>query len=76
MNHPRNVVFPPRGTRMASSDVGILACSDESHLLWLVEFGLKTFLIDYVCLGTENLKTVSGENSLGMWHAFRKYYCQ
>lgn len=76
MNHPRNVFFPPRGTRMPFSDVDIFICSDESHLLWLVEFGHKPFLIDHVCLGTENLKAVSGENSSGMWHAFRKYYCQ
>lgn len=75
MNHPRNF-FPPRGTRMASSDVDIFICSDESHLLRLVEFGHKPFVIDCVCLGTENLRTVSGEKSSGMWHVFRKYYCQ
>jgi len=67
MNQPRNVFFPPRGTTMAGSDVEICICSDEPHLLW---FGHKPFLIDCVCLGTENLKIVSGENISGMWHMF------
>lgn len=61
---------------MATSDVDIIIGSDESPFLWLVEFGRKPFLIDCVCLGIENLKTVGGENSSGMWHGIRKYYCQ
>lgn len=70
MNHPRSGIFPPRRTRMASSDVDIFVCSDGSHLFWLVKFGHKPLLIGCICLGTENLKTVIGENSSGIWHVF------
>lgn len=70
MNHPRSGVFPPRRARMASSDVDIFNSSDECHLLWVMKFGHKPLLIYYICLGTENLKTVIGENSSGIWHVF------
>lgn len=76
MNHSRNVFLPPRGTRMATSDVDIIFGSLEFPFLWLVEFGHKSFLKACVCLGIENLKTVGHENSSGMWHGIRKYYCQ
>lgn len=74
MNHPSNVFLPPRGTRMATSDVDIIIASHESPFLCLVEFGHKSFLKARVCLGTENLRTVGRENCSGMWHGIRKYY--
>lgn len=61
---------------MASSDLDIFICSGESHLLRLVKFGHRPFLIDGVCVGIENLETVSGEISSVMWYAFKKCYCQ
>lgn len=76
MNHPRNVCYSPRGPRMVSSDVDITVCLEASHLLWLVEFGHKPFLIACVCLGIGNLKIASGTDGSEMWHLFRKYYCQ
>lgn len=75
MNHPRNVFYSPRETRMASSDVDMITCSDESHHLWLMEFGLNSFLIDCLCLGADN---ISGQRKgnwcrllglvRGLWH--------